>query len=66
MLGPVFDGHNPAAYLHEMEFVKLDAAGNDFIALDLRAREAGWRPDGGDVGPGVTGGTAPTGSGARP
>ena len=49
MLGSAFDGHNPAAYLHEMEFVKLDAAGNDFIALDLRAREAGWRPDGGDV-----------------
>ncbi len=27
-----------------MEFVKLDACGNDFIALDLRAQEGEWRP----------------------
>ena len=27
-----------------MEFVKLDACGNDFIALDLREREGEWRP----------------------
>jgi len=32
-----------------MEFVKLDAAGNDFIALDLRSREAEWRPEAREV-----------------
>ena len=28
-----------------MEFVKLDAAGNDFIALDVRSKASGWRPE---------------------
>jgi diaminopimelate epimerase len=32
-----------------MDFVKLDAAGNDFIALDVRSRGADWRPDSRDA-----------------
>ena len=42
-------GHKPTPYLHKMEFVKLDAAGNDFIALDARSRGLQWRPEAGEV-----------------
>ena len=42
-------GARPAPYLHGMAFVKLDAAGTDFIALDVRSRGADWRPDSRDA-----------------